>query len=61
MKIIGVGKMKKRELRMMLDTVINEQEKQKKEIRMLRFALEEFRYKQSLKENISEFQVMNFE
>jgi hypothetical protein len=53
--------MKKRELRMMLDTVINEQEKQKKEIRMLRFALEEFRYKQSLKENISEFQVMNFE
>jgi hypothetical protein len=66
MKHIGIGeKMKKKqeikELRMMLDSLMIGQEKIKSEMRMLRNALQDFRYKESIKQNKSEFEVMNFE
>ena len=53
--------MKKKEIQMMLDTVIMKQDRLERELKMLRNALEEFRFKESIKQNKSEFEVMNFE
>jgi len=50
-----------KELRMMLDSLMIGQEKMKSEMRMMRNALSDFRYKESIKQNKSEFEVMNFE
>lgn len=62
MKHIGIGeKMKKKQIKMEIDSILIEQDRMKKEIRMLRNALEDFRLQESLRQNKSEFEVMNFD
>ena len=62
MKHIGIGeKMKKKQIKNEIDSILMEQDRMKKEIRMLRNALEDFRLKESMRQNKSEFEVMNFE
>ena len=62
MKHIKIGdKMKKKQIKSEIDSILIEQDRMKKEIRMLRNALEDFRLKESMRQNKSEFEVMNFE
>lgn len=62
MKHIKIGdKMKKKQIKNEIDSILMEQDRMKKEIRMLRNALEDFRLKESMRQNKSEFEVMNFE
>tara|TARA_R100001463_G_scaffold78024_1_gene132255 strand:- start:234 stop:422 length:189 start_codon:yes stop_codon:yes gene_type:complete len=61
-KHIKIGdKMKKKQIKSEIDSILIEQDRMKKEIRMLRNALEDFRLKESMRQNKSEFEVMNFE
>lgn len=53
--------MKKKQIKNEIDSILMEQDRMKKEIRMLRNALEDFRLKESMRQNKSEFEVMNFE
>lgn len=53
--------MKKKQIKMEIDSILIEQDRMKREIRMLRNALEDFRLKEALRQNKSEFEVMNFE
>lgn len=54
-------KMKKKEIMSEIDSILIEMERMKKEIRTMKFALEDFRLKESIRQNKSEFEVMNLE
>tara|TARA_R110000824_G_scaffold357478_1_gene544942 strand:+ start:2772 stop:2945 length:174 start_codon:yes stop_codon:yes gene_type:complete len=50
-----------KELRMLVDTLYLNQLRYEKELKIMRNALEDFRFQESIKQNKSEFEVMNLE
>ena len=55
------NKNESKELRMLVDTLYLNQLRYEKELKIMRNALEDFRFQESIKQNKSEFEVMNLE